>query len=54
MNITNSLLTKGAEELVQVTGFPFFREGHMENMIPLRLHYKTQNHKRVTADRKAI
>lgn len=35
------LLTKGTKKLVKVTGFPFFGECHMENMITFRLYYKT-------------
>lgn len=33
--------TKGTEQLVQVTGFPFFREGDVQNVVALRLYWKT-------------
>lgn len=41
----NVCLTKGTEELVEVTGLPFFWEGDIQDMVSFRLHCRNERKK---------
>ena len=38
MTVGTLCLTEGTEELEKVAGFPLFWEGHVQNVVSLRLH----------------